>query len=81
MAQLNMLFMSSIESLISEDQLVLPTLPEIAIRAREVAEKPDTSLSDLIKVIHCDTAICARLIKVANSPFVIRASNPVNNIT
>ncbi len=52
---------------IDEDKLVLPTMPEMALKVREVAEDPDASIMQLGKVISNDAALTARLIKVANS--------------
>ena len=36
---------------IENDELVLPTLPEVALRVREAAEDPDVSIPTLAKVI------------------------------
>lgn len=55
---------------IDRDQLVLPTLPEVALRIREAAEDPEISLSELTRHISTDTALSARLIKVVNSPLL-----------
>ena len=55
---------------IERDQLVLPTLPEVALRIREAAEDPDVSIGELARVISTDTALSARLIKVVNSPLL-----------
>lgn len=55
---------------IDRDQLVLPTLPEVALRIREAAEDPDISISELARHISTDTALSARLIKVVNSPLL-----------
>ncbi len=52
---------------IDEDKLVLPTMPEMALKVREVADDPDASIMQLGKVISNDAALTARLIKVANS--------------
>lgn len=53
---------------IDADKLVLPTMPEMAIKVREVAEDPDASIMQLNTVISNDAALTARIIKVANSP-------------
>ena len=58
---------------IDNDDLVLPTLPEVALKIRQAAEDPEISISHLSKVIGRDTALTARLIKVVNSP-LLRAS-------
>ncbi len=55
---------------IEKDQLVLPTLPEVALRIREAAENPDVSIPDLAREISNDAALSARLIKVVNSPLL-----------
>lgn len=55
---------------IDRDQLVLPTLPEVALRVREAAENPDVSIPALVQEISNDAALSARLIKVVNSPLL-----------
>lgn len=55
---------------IDKDQLVLPTLPEVALRVREAAEDPNVSIPDLVREIANDAALSARLIKVVNSPLL-----------
>lgn len=52
---------------IEADELVLPTMPEMALRVREVAEDPDANVKQLAEVIGADAALTARIIKVANS--------------
>ncbi|AFU97887.1 HDOD domain-containing protein [Simiduia agarivorans] len=64
---------------LEKDQLVLPTLPEVALRVREVAEDPDASIDQLGKVIGSDAALTARLIKVANSP-LLRGSKEITDL-
>lgn len=57
----------AINEAIEADELVLPTMPEMALRVREVAEDPDSSVKSLATVIGGDAALTARIIKVANS--------------
>lgn len=64
---------------IDNDDLVLPTLPEVALQIRKAAEDPEISVSDLSKVIGRDTALSARLIKVVNSP-LLRATQEVTDL-
>ncbi|WP_122600905.1 HDOD domain-containing protein, partial [Pseudomonas viridiflava] len=40
---------------IGNDDLVLPTLPEVALNIRQAAEDPEISISHLSKVIARDT--------------------------
>jgi HD-like signal output (HDOD) protein len=65
---------------LENDELVLPTLPEIALQVRDVAENVTSSISDLTAVLGRDAALSARMIKVANSP-MIRASVPVSDLS
>ena len=55
---------------IENDDLVLPTLPEVALSIREAAEDSEISVAALSKVIGQDAALSARLIKVVNSPLL-----------
>ena len=55
---------------IENDELVLPTLPEVALKVREAAEDPNVGIADLAKVIGNDAALTARIIKVVNSPLL-----------
>ncbi|HEY7883447.1 MAG TPA: HDOD domain-containing protein [Cellvibrionaceae bacterium] len=64
---------------IKADKLVLPTLPEAALRVREVAEDPDASIDQLAKVIGGDAALSARIIRVANSP-LLRANRAIEDL-
>lgn len=64
---------------IESDQLVLPTLPEVALRVREIAEDPDASIAQLGDVIGNDAALTARIIKVANSP-LLRAPKEIESL-
>ena len=64
---------------IDKDDLVLPTLPEVALNIRKAAENPEISVSHLSKVIGRDTALSARLIKVVNSP-LLRALYEVTDL-
>lgn len=57
----------AITEAIEADELVLPTMPEMALKVREVAEDPDASVKQLATVIGGDAALTARIIKVANS--------------
>lgn len=64
---------------IKNDELVLPTLPEIALKVREVAENPNATIDELCDVISRDPALSARIIKVTNSP-LLRTSMPVDDL-
>ncbi|MCH2055436.1 MAG: HDOD domain-containing protein [Thalassotalea sp.] len=52
---------------IKNDALVLPTLPEIALKVREAADDPDINLNQMSEVIAQDPALSMGMLKVANS--------------
>ena len=64
---------------IENDQLVLPTLPEVALQVREAAVNEDIDIQKLSRVITNDPALSARIIKVANSP-LLRASREIEDL-
>ncbi|MDQ2075271.1 HDOD domain-containing protein [Marinimicrobium sp. ABcell2] len=64
---------------IETDNMVLPTLPEVALRVREVAEDPDADIATLARVIGYDPALSARIVRVANSP-LLRASQIIEDL-
>lgn len=64
----------AINDAIESDKLILPTMPEMALRVREVAEDSDASVRQLAAVIGHDAALTARIIKVANSALYRGAS-------
>ena len=61
---------NEILSAIKTDELVLPTMPEVALKLRDVASDPNIDATRIAKVISSDTALTARIIKIANSPLV-----------
>lgn len=64
---------------IQDDALVLPTLPEVALRVREAAEDPNICIPSLTRVIGEDAALAARIIKVVNSP-LLRTNREINDL-
>lgn len=58
---------------IKNDSLVLPTLPEIAVKVRESADDPDVNLMQMAEVIAQDPALSARMLKISNSAYMGRA--------
>lgn len=64
---------------VDSDQLVLPSLPEIALKVRDAVEDPDVNSAKLGKVITMDAALTARLIQIANSPLV-RGSREIDSV-
>ena len=70
------------ESIIDDlenDRLPLPTLPEVAIRARETADDDNASILDVAKIIETDAALSARIVQVGNSA-LYRGVNPAETV-
>ncbi len=61
------LFYNEILQALESGNLVLPTLPEVALRVRDVVDEPDVTAKQLAEIITTDAALSTRLIKVANS--------------
>lgn len=64
---------------IENDSMVLPTLPEVALNVREIADNPDSSIGQIVEVISEDAALTARIIRVCNSP-LLRGAREISNL-
>lgn len=60
-------FYNTILEDLNNGTLVLPTLPEVALRVRDVVDEPDVTAKQLADIITTDAALSTRLLKVANS--------------
>ena len=58
---------------ISNDTLVLPTLPAIALKVRRAADDPDIKLNVMAEVVCQDPSLSARMIKISNSAYLGRS--------
>ena len=56
-----------VEQDLHRGRFVLPSLPEVAFRIREMIDKQDCSMAELAKLVNTDPAIAAKLVKIANS--------------
>ncbi len=72
-------FVTELLTDLENDKLVLPTLPEVALRVRDTLEDDNASLQDVARVITNDAALSARLIQVANSP-LLRATRAIESV-
>jgi len=64
---------------LTRDRLVLPTLPEIALHVRQLAQRDDVSAATLATELQKDAALSVRLIRVANSA-AQRGGHRVENV-
>jgi len=58
---------------IKQEALVLPTLPEIALKVRTAADDPEVNLGQMSDIIAHDPALSMGVIKVSNSALLGRA--------
>lgn len=72
-------FLEQLKTKIGNNELVLPTLPEVALKVRDAASNEDTTATQLAEIIVTDAALSARLLQVANSP-LYRARHEIDNI-
>lgn len=72
-------FVNELREELATNKLALPTLPNLAVEALFIINDIDSSVDDLVKVIHKDTSITARLIRYANSA-LFRGVDPVSTI-
>ncbi|XSG85823.1 MAG: HDOD domain-containing protein [Methylohalobius sp. ZOD2] len=53
---------------LKENQLVLPTIPDISIKIRRAINDPKANNARIARVVQMDPVITARLIQISNSP-------------
>ncbi len=58
-----------------EDKLIIPSLPDVALKLRSTIQK-DIGILEAVKIINFDPVISSRLIQIVNSPFY-RTVNPI----
>lgn len=61
------ILLSTINQRLERKDLILPTLPDVALEANEVLKREDVSTSEVVKIIKKDPAIAASVIRYANS--------------
>jgi HD-like signal output (HDOD) protein len=54
-------------SLLHTEKLILPSLPDIALKIRHAVENEDSDADEIAKIINMDQSIVAKILKTANS--------------
>ncbi len=72
-------FLTHVQTELNANRLVLPTLPDIALKVRDAVSKGEASAQELSAMITTDAALSARLIQIANSP-LYRGASEIKNI-
>ncbi|MGB5517413.1 MAG: HDOD domain-containing protein [Gammaproteobacteria bacterium] len=77
-AKAEMLFVD-LKKAVETDKLILPTLPDVALKIRDAVENENSTAQDISDALAQDASLAARLIKVANSP-LYRTRNPIEDL-
>lgn len=72
-------FFNELKTAVESDQLILPTLPEVALKIRDAVESESTSAQEIAETLTQDASLSARLIQVSNSP-LYRSRNPIEDL-
>lgn len=64
-----------------EECEVMPSIPQIILRVREISEDPKSSVADLANIILFDHALTTKILKIANSAFYAEFASRVSTIT
>ena len=64
---------------LENDKLVLPSLPEVALKVRDTLDDENANTKAVANVISTDAALSAKLIQVANSP-LLRGNSHIDSV-
>lgn len=64
---------------IRANRVILPALPDIALKTRRLLEDRNVTISQVARVISADAVLTTRLLRVVNSP-LYRAHDPIDDI-
>ena len=60
---------------LQSNQFVLPSLPEVALKVRQLLDREDSSAEIISNAVNADPSIAAKLIRAANSPMYLGTSS------
>lgn len=72
-------FLQRIQYAVASEQLLLPSLPDVAMRIRTECDRDNASTQNITEVISQDPALAVRLLQVANSS-LYRTRQPAENL-
>lgn len=72
-------FLTEVKDAVATEKLLLPSLPDVALKIKAECEKDDTSAEKVAEVISQDPAMSVRLLQVANSS-LYRTRHSTENI-
>ncbi len=71
--------LQTLEAKIKNNQLVLPSMPDIFLQIKKTIDDPDSSTGQIAKVITRDPSLTARILKVANNA-LYRGNSEITNL-
>jgi HD-like signal output (HDOD) protein len=72
-------FLVHLQAELDANRLILPTLPDVALKVREEVSKGEATAQQLAELITTDAALSAHLMRVANSP-LYRGTVEIKNV-
>ena len=73
-------FVQSLSEELSKGTVKLPSLPDIALKIKNILEDPDVSTKQVAKVVGSEATFTARLLKVANSAALNSSGTTIKDI-
>lgn len=61
------------------DKLMVPSMPDIALKVREAAQDPEGDMNLIARLIQAEPSLAARIVRVANSP-IYRGQSSITNL-
>lgn len=72
-------FLKRVEYAVASEQLLLPSLPDIALHICTACDRENTSAQNIAEIVSQDPALAVRLLQIANSS-LYRARQPAENL-
>lgn len=72
-------FLNQVKEAVATEQLLLPSIPEVALRVRDECEKENSSSQQVVEILGQDPALSVRLLQVANSS-LYRTREPTDKL-
>lgn len=72
-------FLAELYHLITNNRLVLPARPEVALKIQEMTNDPEAGIAELTEIIQADGTIAGALLHATNSP-LFRAAKEIKTI-
>ena len=71
--------LEALQKKISENQLVLPSMPEVFLQVKKIVDDPSSNVGHIANVITRDPSLTARILKVANNA-LYRGDTEITNL-